>query len=81
MNRKKIIIDIEDDLPTKTALRLVGQVIDAGRMSQTGPYRQFCFCTTFKNGLQVVARPKRSAATDSFRVEKTVELLEREQSE
>jgi len=78
MANRKLIIDVADDIPLAVALDSVKCVVNEGRISKARGRDQYCFLTRMVSGVQVWARPKRSAATDSFRVEKTPEQLDKE---
>lgn len=45
----KIHIDIRDDIPPSTALQLVKNVVDRGRISGNGKY--YCFATIFDTNI------------------------------
>lgn len=48
---EKLIIQIEDDTPIEKALDVVKAVVAAGRVSMGRHGPQFCFHTSFTNGL------------------------------
>lgn len=68
---RKITIEIDDDIEDLTAMWAALNVVRYGRVSDNG--RQYCFVTTFKNGVKVFTRRTR-AGTDVFHVTKGSEL-------
>lgn len=62
---RKITIEIDDDIEDLGALWATLNVVRYGRVSDNG--RQYCFVTTFKDGVEVFARRTR-AGTDVFHV-------------
>ena len=67
----KIHIDIRNDIPTSTALQLVKNVVDCGRISGDGKY--YCYATNFDTHVGkvwVYSNPHRKS--DCFIVEKEI---------
>lgn len=66
--RRRYIIDIDSDVPTAEALRVLTAVLAGGRISQARGYEKHCHVTVLGN-VQVYARDRRSeSAADSFLV-------------
>jgi len=61
----RIIVNIEDGVDHREALKHVDMVISDGRISDNG--KCYCYCTVFKNGPEVYAGRTKSG-TDVFRV-------------
>lgn len=67
MAKRRIIITIDDNEITDTqALDYVQMVMYGGKVSKYQGTPQYCFVTTFKNGVKVYARDKKNINTDSF---------------
>jgi hypothetical protein len=64
MNR--VIISIEDNISDVAATECVLSVIKQGKISETKNKKQYCFITTFNNGIVVNARSKYNLKADSF---------------
>ena len=58
MNKPRIIIIIEGEISHRTAFECVALVIDGGMISSTAGVPQYCFLTTFENGIVVYARSR-----------------------
>ena len=67
---RRIIITIEEDISDLDALDYVATVVGNGKVSKYKETEQYCFGTTFSNGVKVFARDKRNVNTDSFVVYK-----------
>ena len=50
---EKIIIENNSDLDIDDVLQYVGHVIRKGKISSTSKGDQYCFITTFENGIYV----------------------------
>lgn len=70
MSDAKIIISYPSDMETSQALAYVAQVINGGRrVSVSRGRKQFCFISTFKTGVEVIAKElKYDGAPDSFMI-------------
>ena len=69
---KKIIVTFDDGIDESVAVNKVLAVIESGRISENKHGKNFCWMTTFSDGLCVSTRPKRSAESlDSFHVSRT----------
>lgn len=65
----RVIIEFASGVEPCLALRCVEVVIAQGRISEARGRKQYCFFTTFEDGLVVYARPLRSdTSADSFLV-------------
>ncbi len=62
----KIIVHNRTDMPMEEAMVYVLHVIRGGRVSETSKGKQYCFCTTWKDGIIVWAT--RNQHSDSFSV-------------
>lgn len=61
----RIIVNIEDGVDAREALKHVDMVMSNGRISDHG--KSYCYCTVFKNGPEVYADTTKGG-TDVFRV-------------
>lgn len=61
----RIIVNIEDGVDPREALKHVDMVMSNGRISDHG--KCYCYCTVFKNGPEVYAT-RTKAGADVFRV-------------
>lgn len=63
----KVIIEVRDGVTGYSAIYKVARVIESGQVSQSGGISQYCFATTFTDGVVVVAKRRRSPnAAHSF---------------
>lgn len=70
MAKKKVIIHYDGDMKLYDVFKKVLKVISMGRISKARGRKQFCFVTTFHDGLIVYAMEKRNDTTDTFAVER-----------
>lgn len=63
----RIIIENLSHISTPKAIERVADVIRAGRVSEASGIKQYCFITTYRDGVEVYTRRKRSVkSADSF---------------
>ncbi len=65
--KRRIIINIEDDTSDVRAVALVAQIIDAGRVSETGNRKHYCHASRTAGGTVIYAS-KRNDMTDTFTI-------------
>jgi len=52
---EKLIIENRTELLMADVIYLVARVISGGKISKTSKGKQYCFCTTFSNGIVIYA--------------------------
>jgi hypothetical protein len=69
--KDKIIIHNYTDLPDNEVLLYILPVVEKGKISKRNNLEQYCFVTTFKNGITVCSGRRNNTYT--FKIEKRKE--------
>jgi hypothetical protein len=81
--KRRIIVEIRDDIPDDVALRIVTRVVELGRISKgVRDQDHYCWATTFAVGddeIVVYTREKYKTQADSFIVAKNKAYKRRKQ--
>lgn len=76
MKGKRVIINIEDNIPTELAVGRVYNIIREGRISEANNKKHYCWGTKYADGIMVGVKPKYGTDSDIFIVYRESNNLE-----
>jgi len=70
---EKLIIENRTDRPISELLGYIASVLDMGKISETSKGKQYCFATTFKDGIVIFA--DKNKKSDKLIITKDEEII------